>query len=212
MGHGRAKGVATQSRILERAVHIASIEGLSQMSLATLARATDMSKSGLFAHFRSKEALQLAIIDEADRLFDDAVVHPGMQSPQGLQRLAAWCRHYVKYSAGQLFEGGCFFAAAAHEFDGKPGAIRDRIVSSLTRFSDQLTEAAQAAKDAGDMRADVDVKQLVFEIVGVTLSCNWTSQLYRDHMRSEEAGLRAMNRLLRDAATDTGLRQLVDIH
>ena len=212
MGHGRAKGVATQSRILERAVHIASIEGLSQMSLATLARATEMSKSGLFAHFRSKEALQLAIIDEANRLFHDAVVVPGLDAPDGLTRMAKLTRHYVRYMAGTLFEGGCFFAAAAHEFDGKPGPIRDRILECIDGFTGYLTAAANAAKASGEMRADVDVPQLTFEIYGLGLASNWSSQLRRDHMQSEEAGLRAAERMLRDASTEAGKNILSSVH
>src|SRR3954470_13876600 len=83
----RARGAATQTRILERAVHIASVEGLSSMSLATLAKATSMSKSGLFAHFRSKEALQIAIIDAAERIFFDSVVRPAAAMPAGFERL-----------------------------------------------------------------------------------------------------------------------------
>src|SRR5438309_10556020 len=113
----RARGVATQNRILEKAVHIASIEGLSSMSLATLAKATSMSKSGLFAHFRSKEALQIAIIDEAERIFHDVVVRPAEAMPAGVERLKRLSEAYVDYCASGPFQGGCFFAAAAHEFD-----------------------------------------------------------------------------------------------
>src|SRR6184192_3035805 len=94
----RARGVATQNRILEKAVHIASIEGLSSMSLATLAKATAMSKSGLFAHFRSKEALQIAIIDEAERIFTELVVRPAQQS-MGSDRVDALVHGYVEYCA-----------------------------------------------------------------------------------------------------------------
>src|SRR3982751_2287031 len=94
---GRARGAATQTRILEKAVHIASIEGLESMSLATLAKATSMSKSGLFAHFRSKEALQGSIVDEAERIFSDAVIRPAMAEPPGLERLNRLVDGYVEY-------------------------------------------------------------------------------------------------------------------
>src|SRR3954469_24591630 len=110
---GRARGAATQTRILEKAVHIASIEGLESMSLATLAKATSMSKSGLFAHFRSKEALQIAIIDEAERIFHDVVVRPAEGTPSGVERLQKLSSLYVDYCAQGPFQGGCFFAAAA---------------------------------------------------------------------------------------------------
>src|SRR3954470_7616839 len=93
----RARGAATQTRILERAVHIASVEGLESMSLATLAKATSMSKSGVFAHFRSKEALQIAIIDEAERIFTDVVVRPALAAPVGMERVQRLVEAYVEY-------------------------------------------------------------------------------------------------------------------
>jgi AcrR family transcriptional regulator len=208
LGHVRARGVATQTRILERAVHIASVEGLSQMSLATLAKATSMSKSGLFAHFRSKEALQLAIIDEAERMFQAVVVAPAQDKPDGVQRLYELGQRYVGYAAGDTFEGGCFFAAAAHEFDSKPGVIRDRIVRFVDGWNGTIAAAAQAGMTQGEIEAGLQVDQLTFEVTGIGLSTNWSTHLYQDAAKALGSARRVMDRLVRRAATQKGLQQL----
>lgn len=141
------------------------------MSLATLAKATAMSKSGLFAHFRSKEALQIAIIDEAERIFLDTVVRPSREVPPGRQRLEALLVAYVDYCARGPFEGGCFFAAAAHEFDGRPGLVRDRVSAFFDTWNTQLKQAV--AEAVGPADADL----LVFQINSIGLGVNFTSQL-----------------------------------
>jgi AcrR family transcriptional regulator len=205
LGNVRARGVATQTRILERAVHIASVEGLSQMSLATLAKATSMSKSGLFAHFRSKEALQLAIIDEAERMFRSVVVTPAEQQPAGLGRLYDLGMRYTDYSAGDTFEGGCFFAAAAHEFDSKPGPIRDRILTFLDGWYTTVKTTAQAALDRGHAHGPIDLDQLTFDFTGIGLSTNWSAHLYTDHKATVAKARRSMDGLVRRMATQGGL-------
>lgn len=203
-GNVRARGVATQTRILERAVHIASVEGLSQMSLATLARATSMSKSGLFAHFRSKEALQLAIIDEADRMFRGVVHERASGAPAGMPRLWALASRYVEYCAGDTFEGGCFFAAAVHEFDSKPGPIRDRVVRFVDEWNGTIAEAASGARDLGHVVPDVDMAQLTFEVTGIGLSTNWSTHLFPERQSGHAAGMRAMAGLMQRIATPAG--------
>lgn len=201
----RARGVATQTRILERAVHIASVEGLSQMSLATLAKATSMSKSGLFAHFRSKEALQLAIIDEAERMFRAVVVHPANEKQDGVQRVHALGMRYVEYSAGDTFEGGCFFASAAHEFDSKPGPIRDRLLKFLDGWNQTVASAVRAGIAAGEIDGGIDPDQLTFELTGIGLSTNWSAHLYGDRGGALASARRAMDRLVRRIATPKGV-------
>lgn len=173
----RARGAATQNRILEKAVHIASVEGLSSMSLATLAKATSMSKSGLFAHFRSKEALQIAVIDEAERIFFDTVVRPAQASPAGLERLATLLGFYMDYCYRGPFEGGCFFAAAAHEFDGRPGPVRDRVALFYDNWNRQLRAAAQEAAQKGHLKPDTDIEALVFQVCGLGFAANFAAQL-----------------------------------
>lgn len=193
----RARGAATQTRILEKAVHIASVEGLSSMSLATLAKATSMSKSGLFAHFRSKEALQIAVIEEAERIFSDTVVSPAQAAGPGVERLAALLTHYVSYCARGPFEGGCFFAAAAHEFDGRPGPVRDRVAAFFENWSRQIRGVAHEAQALGQLRGDVDIGALVFEVHGLGLAANFAAQLQGGSERARQQGGEAIAALLR---------------
>ena len=171
----RSRGAETQHRILERAVQIASVEGLDAMSLATLAEATHMSKSGLFAHFRSKEALQIAIIDEADRMFRSVVTDAAAGST-GLVRLAKLIDGYVEYMGGTLFQGGCFFAAAVHEFDGRPGAVRDRLAEFLDAWNGELRDAVEQAHKDGQIM-QVDPEQVIFWATGIGLALNWNAQM-----------------------------------
>jgi AcrR family transcriptional regulator len=177
MAHpGKSRGAETQNRILERAVQIASVEGLDAMSLATLAEATHMSKSGLFAHFRSKEALQIAIINEAERMFRAVVLSP-LEGKQGLDRLTGLIDRYVDYMGGTLFQGGCFFAGAVHEFDGRPGPVRDRLSDFLHTWNDELRQATIQAKAANEVLASVEPELVVFWATGIGLSLNWNAQM-----------------------------------
>jgi AcrR family transcriptional regulator len=171
----RPRGQQTQTRILERAVQIASVRGLESMSLATLAGAAQMSKSGLFAHFRSKEALQLAIVDEAERMFREAVVAPA-QGTTGLARLRRLAGAYVEHMGGTLFDGGSFFAAALHEFDGRPGAVRDRLHTQVTGWEHELRAAFDEARAAKELVASADVERFVFSLTGIGLSLNLQAQ------------------------------------
>ena len=137
-------GRQTQTRILERAVQIASVRGLESMSLATLAGAAQMSKSGLSAHFRSNEALRLAIVDEAERMFREAVVTPA-HGTTGVAQLRSLAAAYVDHMGGMLFDSGTFFAAESHEFDGRPGAVRDRLHTQVTAWERELGSAFDEA-------------------------------------------------------------------
>ncbi len=191
----RVRGAATMTRILDKAVHIASVEGLESMSLATLAKATSMSKSGLFAHFRNKEALQLATIDEAERIFFEAVVTPS-QSLKGIERLSRMIGDYSDCCALSPFRGGCFFAAAAHEFDGRPGAVRERVVTFFERWHDELRSAALQAIESGQVRADLDVEQLTFDVDAIGLAVNLAAQLGAGADRARGQGRAAAAALL----------------
>ena len=197
----RARGAATQNRILEKAVHIASIEGLSSMSLATLAKATSMSKSGLFAHFRSKEALQIAIIDEAERIFFETVVRPAQAAPAGRHRLDVLVDGYIDYCSRGPFEGGCFFAAAAHEFDGRPGPVRDRVIAYYDNWNSQVRSAATEAAQRGHIRDGLDVETFIFELQGIGLSANFTAQIGGGAERARLQGKEAVAALMERVST-----------
>jgi len=121
------KGQRTRASILQRAVDLASLEGLEGLTIGRLAEELKMSKSGLFAHFGSKEELQLAAIDAAGQRFIDVVVKPAIEAPRGYPRLVAICNSWLDYVRRRVFPGGCFFAAASFEFDGRPGIVRDAV-------------------------------------------------------------------------------------
>lgn len=172
----RARGTDTQARILECAVQIASIEGLDAMSLSTLADATHMSKSGLFAHFRSKEALQVAIVDEAERMFCARVIQSAAGAV-GFARLSRLIEAYADYAGGTLFQGGCFFAAAVHEFDGRPGLVRDRLSRFLAMWYLEIEQAVNEAVARGEVSHDTDGEAVAFWSIGVGLSLNCNVQM-----------------------------------
>jgi AcrR family transcriptional regulator len=191
----RHRGQQTQVRILERAVQIASVKGLEAMSLATLADAAQMSKSGLFAHFRSKEALQLAIIDEADRMFRAAVIEPtrGLQGLARLQRLTSlWLEHLT----GTTFDGGSFFAGALHEFDARPGPIRDRLRAFLDAWESELKEALLVARKTQASGAHVDVDRFIFVVGGIGMSANLHVQMGGERSKTLAMARAAMDEQL----------------
>jgi AcrR family transcriptional regulator len=188
----RLRGQQTQTRILERAVHLASVRGLENMSLANLADAAGMSKSGLFAHFRSKEALQVAIVDEAERLFRAAVLDRA-GATSGLARVQTLARAYVDYMSGDVFEGGCFFAAALHEFDSRPGIVRDRLLRHVDEWHSTVRESLEGARTRGELAADVDADGFVFALEGVGLAVN---------LQARDAERRPRARTLARAAVD----------
>jgi AcrR family transcriptional regulator len=195
----RHRGQQTQSRILERAVHLSSVRGLENMSLAHLADAAGMSKSGLFAHFRSKEALQVAIVDEADRLFRAAVVEPAGDK-RGRSRLEALTRAYVAYMGADVFEGGCFFAAALHEFDSRPGPVRDRLVQHVGAWHGELRRAAADAADARELAAGFAIDDFLFSLEGIALAVNLHGRAHDQRERWQTLAGKAVDALLAGTA------------
>ena len=175
----RPRGMRTRRAILRKAVNIASIEGLEGLTIGKLASALRISKSGLFAHFGSKEDLQCAVVDEARQIFVEKVIGPAFQL-QGLKHLRALCENWLAYGEERVFPGGCFFSAASLEFDDRPGRVRDLIVDSMRKWLGHLEHAAQDAQSAGEIKEDVDARQLAFEIHALARGANWSSRLFRD--------------------------------
>jgi AcrR family transcriptional regulator len=169
-GDGRLmRGDRTRTAVLDRALLLATSEGLEGLSLGQLAEAQGISKSGLFAHWRSKEALQLAVIDHARHQWTDEVIRPALAAPRGVRRL--WRTHHLRlafYEAERL-PGGCFFATANFEFNVRPGAVRDRLAAQLTDWMAFLTGLAAEAVAQGDLRPGSDAARLAYltESLGV---------------------------------------------
>jgi AcrR family transcriptional regulator len=181
IGDGRVRrGERTRRQILDLAVDLASVEGLEGLSIGGLASTLAMSKSGLFASFGSKEELQLATIEHARQIFIDAVVRKAMMAPRGLPRLWALCDSWLEYAGRKVFRGGCFFAAAAAEFDSHPGPIRDRLAALMKEWLTTVAVAVRKAQEAGHLRSDADPAQLAFEIHSLFLGANWAFQLHGD--------------------------------
>jgi AcrR family transcriptional regulator len=177
------KGARTKQGILDRAVDIASVEGLEGLTIGRLAEELEMSKSGLFAHFGSKEELQLATVEAARQRFVDSMFRPALKAPRGYPRLLAICRAWLAYIKRAVFPGGCFFAAASFEFDGRPGPIRDAVVAAMDVWLDALENAIRMAKEEGHIDRDVDVKQLAFELNAIFFGANFSYQM-RDDKRA----------------------------
>jgi AcrR family transcriptional regulator len=180
--HGRAqrpRGLRTRRAILRKAVNIASVEGLEGLTIGRLASVLRISKSGLFAHFGSKEDLQCAVVEEAREIFVERVVRPAYQF-QGLQRLRALCENWLAYGEQGVFPGGCFFSAASLEFDDRPGRVREQIVGLMRKWLGTLEQAARDAQSAGEIMKAADASQLAFEIQALAMGANWSSRLFRD--------------------------------
>jgi len=174
------KGQRTRNSILEVAAALATEEGLDPLSIGRLAEATGMSKSGLFAHFGSKEELQLATVDHAAALFVAEVIDPARSAPKGLARIWALCDHMIGYSERQVFPGGCFFAATSFEFNNRRGPVRDRIESMIRSWLSYLEHAVEQAQEAGELDPKVSAREIAFQLDAFAQASNAQYQLFRD--------------------------------
>jgi AcrR family transcriptional regulator len=199
----KTRGDRTRRAILEKAVHLASAEGLEGLTIGRLAAETGMSKSGLFAHFGSKEDLQLATVEAARSVFIREVMRPAFEAETGLPRLWRLCEIWLAYVRAEIFRGGCFFAAAAAEFDSRPGPVRDRVAAIMKEWLAALRRAVVEAQSAGQIEPCVDATQLAFEINALELGANWAFQLYGDKQAFERARTAILERLRRHT-TDSG--------
>jgi AcrR family transcriptional regulator len=171
----------TRREILRVAVDLASAEGLEGLSMGRLADELHMSKTGIFAHFGSKEQLQLATVDAAKQIFLEQVVQPALQSPRGIPRLKAMLENWLGYVESIVFRGGCFFAAASAEFDSRPGSVRDRIAELTKAWMVGLEEEIVFAQSQKEMQASVRPKQLAFELHAYVQEANWAFKLFNDN-------------------------------
>lgn len=168
----RSDGERSRQAILHEAARLATVEGLGGLSIARLADAVGMSKSGLFAHFGSKEELQLATIDTASAVFAEEVVLPAAQAATGVDRLRALADGFLEHVEGGVFPGGCFFASVAAELDTHPGPVRDHAAAVVDAWFEQLTQAVRDAQSEGAIDAEQDPVQLAFEVHAFLLLAN----------------------------------------
>ena len=161
---------------------VASQEGLEGISIGQLAGDLGMSKSGLIAHFGSKEELQLATIENACTQYNEQIVKPAQLggNKRGLARLSDLCDKWLSYHEKDPLPGGCFFIAVSSEFDSRTGPVRERIKKTMAQWSRLLTRELEYARRVGEISPDIDIQQIAFELNSIGHGANWAYQLYND--------------------------------
>jgi AcrR family transcriptional regulator len=188
------KGDATKQAVLDEAAELASRVGLGGLTIGTLAAATKLSKSGLYAHFASKEALQVEVLRHARERFTDVVLRPALASPRGEPRLRAFFDAWLEWQSNG-YGGGCIFVDAASEFDDQEGPVRDELVRAERDKQESVALIVGTAVAEGHFRADVEPEQFAYELEGIVLAHHQASRLLRDAGARARAG-RAFERLL----------------
>jgi len=179
-----AKGEETRQAILAKAFELSNVIGITGLSIGRLAESTGLSKSGLFAHFGSKEALEVAVVEEGSRQFVQEVMVPALRQPRGEPRVRALFERWLAW--GQR-PGGCFFVGATAELDDRPGLPRDALVQACKDWIDELTKAARIAITEGHFRNDLDPEQFAFEEYGVMLGCHTFLNFLREPVALDRA-------------------------
>ena len=192
------KGDETRAAVLDQAVEVARRVGLSGLTIGSLAEQAELSKSGLFGHFRSKEALQLQVLDHARVRFEEAVARPALRAPRGEARMRALLEHWLAWDS---LPGGCPFVAAATEFDDRPGAVRDLLVQGQRDMFDMVATVFRTGVAEGQFRDDADPDQFAQDFYGVVLARHHTLRLLGDE-RADTRARRAFEALL-EAARNT---------
>src|SRR6266849_2623745 len=200
------RATRTRVEILSVAVDLASAEGLEGLSIGRLATELRMSKTGIFAHFGSKEQLQLATVGAAKEIFLEQIVKPSLDSPRGLPRLKAMLESWLGYVERIVFRGGCFFAAASAEFDSRPGKVRDEIASLTKAWLMALKAEAAFARKEKQIKASVVPAQLAFELHAYVQEANWAFKLFHDKLAFPRAR-RAISDRLAEASRGSSNRK-----
>src|SRR6516162_3244331 len=193
----RADGVESRRAILHAAANLATTHGLEGLSIGELAQHIGMSKSGLYAHFNSKEELELATIETAADIFERDVLGPAGASPGGLARVRALSEAFLGHLERRVFPGGCFIATVSVQLASRPGRPRDRVMELQTQWLGQFVAALGQARDGGELPRDADIDQLAFEITAMLVRANFTWIVTGDTRVLEQARLGIQNVLER---------------
>jgi len=169
----RSDGERSRNAILRQAARLATVEGIGGISIARLADAVGMSKSGLFAHFGSKQELQLATIETAETLFDELVINPALAEPTALERTQQLAELFLRHVEASTYPGGCFFASVAAELDTQPGPVRDSAIAFEARWLALIENELRAAQAEGTIDQAEDAEQLAFELNAYLLMANF---------------------------------------
>src|SRR3954451_13503407 len=183
----RSDGERSRGAILREAARLATVEGINGLSIGRLAEGVGMSKSGLFAHFGSKEELQLATVDHAAVVFAEQVTEPAAATSTGLDRLRALVENFLDHVESEVYPGGCFFASLTAELDTGSGAVRDRVLDVEDDYLGRIAQAIRDAQAEGQISASEDVDQLTFEINAYLLLANAQWVITQDRTPMERA-------------------------
>ena len=189
------KGEQTRAAILDAALKVASKLGLEGLTIGTLADETGMSKSGLFAHFGSREGLQLAVLEHAAQIYGQRVFLPALKITRGLPRLRALFERWLDWTIASGLPGGCIMISAAAEYDDRPGPIRDAVIANQRRGTAITEKAVRLAVEEGHLRTDTDPEQIAFEMLGIVLASHNHRRLLGDGEARKRA-LTAFNHLV----------------
>lgn len=178
-GRALQKGQQTKAAIVDAALGLASQIGLEGLSIGALAEVTQMSKSGVFAHFGSREELQISVVREYHTRFEDEVFYPALKEPRGLPRLRAMFANWMKRTSVEI-DSGCIYISGAVEYDDRTGPVRDALASSVMTWHAAMKRAIAVAKEEGHLRADVDEEQMLFEIHGLILALHYEARFLKN--------------------------------
>ena len=187
----RADGERSRRTILDASTRLATVEGIDGLSIGGLAGAIGMSKSGLYAHFGSKEELQLATIAAAREVFDADVIEPALQSDEGLPRVEALCDRFLSHVERGVFPGGCFFASVAAELASRPSVVRDQIAAFQSDWVELMASGLRTAQRQGELKRDENIEQLTFEISAMLAQAN-AAFLFNGDRKTFELARRAI--------------------
>ena len=193
------KGEETRSQILAAAVEQASASGFESLTIGSLAEKTGLSKSGLFAHFGSKQELQIAALDEAARQFTEAVFLPALKAPRGLKRLRAIFENWITWPQRASLPGGCPIDSASREYHHRPGVMREAVIERQKLLDRELAKAVQMTIDNGEFAPGTDARQVAFDMLGIVLVFYRTALL----LGTAESSQRARNAFDRLAVQNT---------
>ena len=176
--HASPKGQQTKAAIVDAALGLATQIGLEGLSIGALAEVMHMSKSGVFAHFGSREELQISVVREYHVRFEDGVFYPALREPRGLPRLRALFANWMRRTSAEI-DSGCLYIGGAVEFDDRPGPVRDELASSVKTWLAAMYRAVVQAREQGHVRADADAQQMAFEIHGLILALHYEARFLK---------------------------------
>ncbi len=193
-GRASHKGQQTKAAIVDAALGLATHIGLEGLSIGALAEVAQMSKSGVFAHFGSREELQISVVREYHARFETEVFYPAMKAPRGLPRVRALFNNWMKRTSVEI-DSGCIYISGAVEFDDRPGPVRDALASSVRTWLSAMKRAMTQAQEKGDIRQGADLDQMLFEIHGLILALHYEARFLKT-AGSVERGLRGFENIL----------------